>query len=142
MSFGGFSALGQHSDNPCEVKQSISTCFVIGRLLCRCSVALPHKHQSCFLCVLAELLSSADVQQRPAAFSEVAQQMADLESKVVSANNHITRLELQLDVCAAEQHAVEQAAAVQSQQFAAGWKVLAQEVDRMHGDKQLPDSAR
>lgn len=93
------------------------------------------------LCLAAELPDSTDLQRQPG-FSEVAQQLADLEAKVVSANNHITRLELQLDVCAVEQHAVEQAAAVQVQQCEAAWKALAQVVDRLHSDKQLSDAAR
>lgn len=86
--------------------------------------------------------SSSDQQQRPAAFSAVAQQLADLESKVLSANNHITRLELELDVRAAEQQAVQQAAGVMKEQQTAAWDAVLQAVQQLHGTKQLTDMAR
>lgn len=72
----------------------------------------------------------------------VAQQLALLESKVLSANSHITRLELELDVCAAEQQAVQQAAGMLQEQQVAAWAELLQEVQQLHDNKQLSDSAR
>lgn len=102
---------------------------------------------SCFACfstvvVHADACQVGDQQARPAGVGLVVQQMADLQAQVTSANIHTTRLELQLDVCAAEQQALEQAAAVLQQQQAAAWEHLAQEVGQLQASKQLTDTAR
>lgn len=86
--------------------------------------------------------TSSDEQQGPTSFSVVAQQLAELESKLLSANKHIAQLELGLDVCAAEQQAVQQAAGMLQEQQAAAWAELLQEVQQLHVNKQLSDVAR
>lgn len=90
----------------------------------------------------ADASTNSDQQLRPLASSLALQQLADLESKVLSANNHITRLELELDVCAAERQVVQQAAGVLQEQQVAAWDALLQEVQSLHDAKQLSDSAR
>jgi hypothetical protein len=61
---------------------------------------------------------------------------------LLSANKHIDLLELGLDVCAAEQQAVQQAAGMLQEQQAAAWAELLQEVQQLHVNKQLSDVAR
>jgi hypothetical protein len=90
----------------------------------------------------ADASTSSDQLPRPLNSSLAVQQLADLESKVLSANNHITRLELELDVCAAEQQAVQQAAGVLQEHQVAAWDALLQEVQALHDAGQLTDSAR
>jgi hypothetical protein len=85
--------------------------------------------------------AGASSDKLPTALCEVPQ-LADLETKLLSATNHITRLELQLDVCSAEQQALEQAAAVLQEQQATAWEELLKEMEQLHADKHLSDTAR
>lgn len=87
----------------------------------------------------ADACASSD--QQPTALCEVPQ-LADLETRLLSATNHITRLELQLDMCGAEQQALEQAAAVLQEQQATAWGKLLQEMKHLHADKHLSDTVR
>jgi hypothetical protein len=95
---------------------------------------------STFVAVLLPADARASSDQQPTALCEVAQ-LADLGTKLLSATNHITRLELQLDVCGAEQQALEQAAAVLQEQQATAWGQLLQEMGQLHADKHLSDTA-
>lgn len=93
------------------------------------------------------MLSPADAlgcssDQRPHAAPKAAQQLAELESKVAAADTHITRLQLELDICGAEQQAAEQAASVKREQQAAAWEELLQVVEQLHSTQQLTDAAR
>lgn len=89
----------------------------------------------------ADAAQSSD-QFSAASGQQQQQQVAGLEAKLTAANQHITRLQLQLDVCSAEQQAVEQAAAVLREQAAGGWELLLQEVEALHSRQQLSDTAR